>query len=104
MWPALMTWIRAASQELRCTFGAMGCISRTAIQLHHDADDTGTDDIGKNNTGEASPEWEYDTPVDYDSEDDASEIDDLVADDPDEHAEAREKKRQGLQLIMDEKD
>ncbi|KAK3241507.1 hypothetical protein CYMTET_48735 [Cymbomonas tetramitiformis] len=76
--------------------------SKEKLPDSDDDDDTGATDI-KNDTDTASPKWEYDTPVDYDSEDDVSEFDDLVADDPEEQAEARRLKRQGLQLILDDK-
>ncbi|KAK3280238.1 hypothetical protein CYMTET_11909 [Cymbomonas tetramitiformis] len=75
--------------------------SKEKLSDSDDADDTGTADI-KNDTDNARPKWEYDTPVDYDSEDDGSEFDDLVADDPEEQAEARRLTRQGLQLILDD--
>ncbi|KAK3248279.1 hypothetical protein CYMTET_42251 [Cymbomonas tetramitiformis] len=57
--------------------------SKEKLSDYDDVDGTGTADI-KNDTGEASPEWQYDTPVDYDSEDDGN---DLVADDPGEQAD-----------------
>ncbi|KAK3249619.1 hypothetical protein CYMTET_40962 [Cymbomonas tetramitiformis] len=75
-----------------------------ATNSKHDDDAAGATD-SKHDMDTASPKWEYDTPGEYDTdtEDDVSEFDDLVADDAEEHAEARRLKRLGLQLIMDDK-
>ncbi|KAK3288223.1 hypothetical protein CYMTET_4279 [Cymbomonas tetramitiformis] len=78
--------------------------SKEKLPDSDDDEDTGATD-SKHDIDTASPKWEYDTPGEYDSdtEDDVSEFDDLVADDAEEQAEARRLKRQGLQLIMDDK-
>ncbi|KAK3271726.1 hypothetical protein CYMTET_19943 [Cymbomonas tetramitiformis] len=70
--------------------------SKEKLPDSDDDDGAGATD-SKHGMDTASPKWEYDT------EDDVSEFDDLVADDAEEQAEARRLKRLGLQLIMDDK-
>ncbi|KAK3242736.1 hypothetical protein CYMTET_47585 [Cymbomonas tetramitiformis] len=94
------------STPTNCDDSGAGAVAGSKEKLpdSDDDEDTGASD-SKHGIDTASPKWEYDTPGEYatDTEDDVSEFDDLVADDAEEQAESRRLKRQGLQLIMDDK-